>query len=91
MTIVVLVIVTLVLVIGLGYIIVFRFMKGGQTVIPEVAEERAAKTDRVVAVDDQGNPVTASADLPPEPRRDEAGFEKVLGESLADLHPDGER
>jgi hypothetical protein len=91
MTIVVLVIVTLVLVIGLGYLIVFRLMKGGQTVIPEVAEERAAKADRVVAVDDQGNPVTASEDLPPEPRRDEASFEKVLGESLADLHPDGEK
>jgi hypothetical protein len=91
MTIVVLVIVALVIVIGLGYLIVFRLMKGGQTVIPEVADERAAKADRVVAVDDQGRPVTESQDMPEEPRPDEAGFEKVLVESLDDLHPDSER
>ena len=87
MTIVVLVIVALVLVIGLGYLIVFRLMKGSQTVVPDVADERAATTDRVVAVDDQGRAVTESQDGPPEPQRDAAGFEKVLGESLADLHP----
>ena len=44
-------------------------------------------TDRVVAVDDQGQPVTEAEDGPPEPPRDAVGFEKVLGESLDDLHP----
>jgi beta-lactam-binding protein with PASTA domain len=90
MTIVVLVIVALVIVVGLGYLIVFRLMKGSQTVIPEVSDERTAKADRVVAVDDQGRSVTESQDMPEEPRRDEAGFEKVLAESLDDLHPERE-
>jgi hypothetical protein len=84
---VILVIVALVLVIGLGYLIVFRLMKGSQTVVPDVADERAAGTDRVVAVDDQGQAVTESQDAPPEPQHDTAGFERVLGESLDDLHP----
>ena len=44
-------------------------------------------TNRVVAVDDQGQPVTESQDTPPEPQRDAAGFERVLDESLDDLHP----
>ena len=87
MTVVVLVIVALVLVIGLGYLIVFRLMKGSQTVVPDVSDERAARTDRVVALDDDGQPVTESQDAPPEPPRDAAGFEKVLGESLDELHP----
>jgi predicted PurR-regulated permease PerM len=87
MTVVVLVLVALVLVIGLGYLIVFRLMKGSQTIVPDVSDEHSAKTDRVVAVDDQGQPVTESQDTPPEPQRDATGFEKVLGESLDDLHP----
>jgi len=87
MTVVVLVIVVLVIVIGLGYLIVFRLMKGSQTVVPDVTDERAARADRVVAVDDRGQPVTESQDAPPELRRDAVGFEKVLGESLDDLHP----
>jgi hypothetical protein len=84
---VVLVIVALVLVAGLGYLIVFRLMKGSRTAVPAVADERASRTDRVVAVDDQGHTVTESQDTPPEPQHDAAGFEKVLGESLDDLHP----
>jgi len=87
MTVVVLVVVALALVIGLGWFIVFRLMKGSQTVVPDVADGRAARTDRVVAMDDQGQPVTESQDVPPEPQHDAAGFEKVLGESLDDLHP----
>lgn len=86
----ILVVVALVIVIGGGYLIVFRFMKGSQTVVPDVADEHAARTDRVVAVDDQGRPVTEAEDGPPEPPRDAVGFEKVLGESLDDLHPGGE-
>jgi hypothetical protein len=87
MTVVVLVIVALVLVIGLGYLIVFSLMKRSQKVVPDVSDEHAARTDRVVAVDDEGQPVTESQDAPPEPPRDATGFEKVLGESLDDLHP----
>jgi len=90
MTNVILVVVTLVLVVGLGYLIVFRLMKGSQTVMSDVSDGRAANTDRVVAVDDQGQPVTESHDVAPPSRRDEAGFEKVLGESLDDLHPERE-
>jgi len=87
MTVVVLVVVALVLVIGLGYLIVFSLMKRSQTIVPDVSDEHAARTDRVVAVDDQGRPVTESQDVPPEPPRDAAGFERVLDESLDDLHP----
>jgi hypothetical protein len=87
MTIVVLIVVALVLVVGLGYLIVFSLMKRSQTIVPDVSDERAARTDRVVAVDDLGQPVTESQDAPPEPQGDAAGFEKVLGESLDDLHP----
>jgi hypothetical protein len=87
MTVVVLVVVTLVLVIGLGYLIVFKLMKGSQRVVPDVSDEHAVRTDRVVAVDDQGHPVTEAEDGSPEPPRDAAGFEKVLDESLDDLHP----
>jgi hypothetical protein len=86
MTIVILVIVALVIVIGGGYLIVFRLMKGSQTAVPNVSDERAARTDRVVAIDDRGRPVTEAEDGVPKPPRDTTGFERVLGESLDDLH-----
>ena len=86
MTIVILVVAALVIVIGGGYLIVFRIMKRSQTVVPDAADERAARTDRVVAMDDQGRPVTESEDTS-QPQRDAAGFERVLDESLDDLHP----
>jgi hypothetical protein len=89
MTTVVLAIAVVVLVAGLGYLIVFRLMKGSQTVVPDVSDEHAGRTDRVVAMDERGRPVTESQDLA-EPERDEAGFEDVLRESLDDLHPDRE-
>ena len=44
----------------------------------------------MIAVDDQGQPVTESQDMTPEPQRDAGGFEKVLDESLDDLHPERE-
>ena len=89
-TVVVLVVVALALVLGLGYLIVFRLMRGSQTVVPDVADERAAKADRVVAMDDQGRPVMESQDAPPEPPRDAVSFERVLDESLDALHPERE-
>ena len=87
MDVVILVVVTLAIVIGGGWFIIFRLMKGSQTVVPDVADERVAGTDRVVAVDDRGQPVTESQDGAPEPPRDTVGFEKVLAEGLDDLHP----
>jgi len=87
MTVVVLVIIALVLVVGLGYLIVFRLMKRSQTIVPDISDERAARSDRVVAVDDEGHAVTEAEDGSREPPRDPAGFEMVLGESLDELHP----
>ena len=87
MTVVVLVVVVLVLVIGLGWFIVFRLMKGSQKVVPEAVDAHAARADRVVAVDDQGKPVSEADDGLPDPPRDAAGFESVLHESLDDLPP----
>ena len=87
MTVIVLIVVCPALVIGRGWLIVFRLLKRSQTVVPDVSDEHAAGIDRVVAVDDQGQPVTESQDTPPEPQRDAAGFERVLDESLDDLHP----
>jgi lipopolysaccharide export system protein LptC len=54
MTVVVLIVVALALVIGLGWLMVFSLMKRSQTVVPDVSDEHAARTDRMVAVDGQG-------------------------------------
>ena len=56
MTIVVLIIVALALVIGLG-ILIFSLIRRTQTIVPDTVDRRAAETDRVVGVDDQGRPV----------------------------------
>lgn len=44
----------------------------------------------MVTMDDQGQPLTEAEDGSPQPPFDAAGFEKVLDESLDDLHPGGE-
>jgi hypothetical protein len=85
MTIVVLIVIVLALVIGLG-ILIFSLMRRSQTAVPDTADQRAAETNRVVAVDDQGAPVLESNDGPPDAPRDATGFERVLGEELEDLH-----
>ena len=77
MTVVVLIVVALALVIGLGWLIVFSLVKRNQ-------DRPRGRSGR------QGQPVTESQDTPPEPQRDAAGFEKVLDESLDDLHPERE-
>ena len=82
MNLVVLIIVVVLLVLGLGLLIVF-LMRRSQKVVPDVADHDVAH--RVVAIDDQGRPVTASqADDDPAPR-DDAAFEGVLKEELEDL------
>jgi hypothetical protein len=89
MTIAVLIIVVLALVIGLG-VFIFSLMKRSQTVVPDTADRRAAESDRVVALDDQGRPVMESDDAPAAEPRDATAFDNVLGEELKDLHPDPE-
>jgi hypothetical protein len=84
-TIVVVVVVVLAAVAGLG-LLIFRLQRRSQTVVPRVADEQAAKQDRVVAVDAAGRPVTESEDVPAGPARDPDAFEHVLSESLDDLH-----
>ena len=86
--IIVLTIVALAAVIGLG-LLIFRMMRKSQTVIPEKADRRAARSDRVVAVDGQGREITESQDAAPGPESDERAFDKVLSESLEELHPEG--
>lgn len=88
LTVVVLVVVVLAVVIGLG-LLIFRLQRRSQTVVPEVAERHAEKSDRIVAVDAAGRPVTEAEEGPIDPQHDAAGFEAVLGESLEDLHPEG--
>ena len=86
--IIVLTVVVLAAVIGLG-LLIFRMMRSSQTVIPEKADRRAAQSDRVVAVDGRGLEITESQDAAPGPERDERAFDKVLTESLEELHPEG--
>jgi len=76
------------LVIGVG-VLIFSLMRRGQDVVPRTSDRRAAQKDQVVALDDQGRPVTESHDGPPEAPRDAGGFEDVLAEGLKDLHPGG--
>jgi hypothetical protein len=84
MDLVIVIIVTAVLVLGLG-LLILTLMRRTQRVVPDVADREAARRDQVVAVDDQGVPVTESQaddDVAP---RDDAAFEGVLEEQLEDL------
>ena len=73
MTVVVLIVVALALLIGLGWLIVFSLMKRSQ-------DRPRGRRGRPGAARD------GSQDAPPEPQRNAAGFERVLDESLDDLH-----
>ena len=55
----VIVVITLALVLGLG-LLIFTLMRRSQEVVPRIADEDAAHRDRIVAVDDEGRPVTES-------------------------------
>lgn len=83
MSLVVLIIVVVLLVLGLGLLILF-LMRRSQRVVPDVADRDAAHRDRVVAIDDQGRPVTASQADDDSAPRDDAAFEEVLKEELED-------
>jgi hypothetical protein len=83
----VIVVITLALVLGLG-LLIFSLMRRSQEVVPRIADDGPARGDRVVAVDEQGRPVTeAEAGDETEPR-DDAGFEAALKEELKDLGRD---
>ena len=86
--IVVLTMVVLALVGGLG-LLIFKLMRKSQSVVPAAADRNAARSDRVVGVDGQGHEVTEAEDAPPGPERDQTAFDKVLNESLEELHPEG--
>jgi non-ribosomal peptide synthetase component E (peptide arylation enzyme) len=80
----VIVVITLALVLGLG-LLIFSLMRRSQEAVPRIAGQEAARTDRVVAVDEQGRPITESeAGDEPAPR-DDAGFDAALKEELKDL------
>ena len=86
-TLIVVVVVVLAAVAALGLLVV-RLQRRAQTVVPDVADRQASHDDRVVAVDPQGRDVRESQDVTPEPARDEAAFDRVLEESLHELHPE---
>ncbi len=83
MTLGVIIIVAVLLVLGVGYLI-FRLMRGAQTVVPQVTDEDAASRDHVVEIDGRGNEIMASQEAP-EPARDTAGFENLLKDEIHDL------
>ncbi len=85
MTFSILIIVGVVLIVGLGILIVLA-MRRSQGVVPDVADRHGAAHDRVVAVDDDGRPVTESqaGEDVAEPR-DFAAFEDVLKDEFKDL------
>lgn len=74
-------IVAAVLAVGLG-VLIFLLYRRSQTVVPDVTDREAAKRDRVVAVDDTGQPVLESEEGGAGAPRDTAAFESVLHEEL---------
>ena len=82
MTLGVIIIVAVLLVLGVGYLI-FRLMRGAQTVVPQVTDEDAASRDHVVGVDDQGREIMASQEAPA-PARDTGAFEDLLKDEIHD-------
>ena len=83
MSLVVPIIVTVLLVLGVG-LLIFFLMRRSQTVVPDVADREASRHERVVALDDDGRPVTESQEEDPA-SRDGGAFESVLKEELEDL------
>ena len=77
-------IVVIVLVIAVVTFVVFSVMRRGQTAVTDLAE-RGAEGDRVVAVDDEGRPVTAAQEGGEPAPHDDAAFEAVLRAELEEL------
>ena len=83
MTLGVIIIVAVLLVLGFG-VLIFWLMRRSQKVVPDVADEQAAKHDHVVAVDEQGRQIMDSQE-PVTPARDDAAFDNVLRDEIQDL------
>jgi hypothetical protein len=84
MTWVIVIVVTLVLVIGLG-VLIFKLMRRTKDVVPDVVDRPAAHRDRVVGVDNGGAPVMESQEGDASEPHDDAGFENVLKDQLDDI------
>jgi hypothetical protein len=82
MTFILMIIVGALLILGLG-ILILKMIRRSRDVVPDVADRQTASGDRVVAIDDQGQPVMASAEGEEEPR-DVAAFEDLLKDQLDD-------
>ena len=80
----IIVVIALALVLGLGLLIV-SLARRSQEAVPRIADKEAARTDRVVAVDDAGKPVTESEEGAEAAPHDDAGFEAALKEELDGL------
>jgi hypothetical protein len=78
----VIIIVTVLLVLGVG-LLIFSLMRRSQTVVPDVADEDAARRDHVVGVDEQGREIMASQEAPA-PARDTGAFEGLLKDEIHD-------
>ena len=83
MTLGVIIIVAVLLVLGFG-LLIFWLMRRSQKVVPDIADENAAKRDHAVAVDEQGRQIMDSQE-PATPARDDAAFENVLKDEIHDL------
>ena len=83
MSVAVIAVIAVLLVLGVGYLI-FVLMRKSQTVVPEVADENAARHPQVVGTDEQGRVIT-DADEPEAAPRDGAAFENVLKDEIHDL------
>lgn len=81
---IILVVAGVVLVVGLG-LLVFTVIRRSPRVVPDVVDRQRAPGDRIVAVDDEGQPVTeAQAGEEGAEPRDTAAFEDVLKDQLED-------
>jgi hypothetical protein len=78
------IIVTLVLVLGLG-LLIFKLLRRNQKAVPDMADRQAARHDQAVAMDDQGQPVMESQEADDAAPPDNGAFEGVLDEQLKDL------
>ena len=80
----ILIIVTVLLVLGLG-LLILRLIRRSPNVVPGAVDGPAEHRDQVVAVDDLGRAVMASQEGAVAAPHDDAGFEDVLGDQLKDL------
>jgi hypothetical protein len=81
-TVTIIAIIAVLLVLGVG-LLIFSLMRRSQTVVPDVADEEAARHDHVVGVDEQGREIMASQEAPAA-ARDTGAFEGLLKDEIHD-------